>query len=134
MLTFEGLTNTALIVTRYFGGVKLGTGGLARAYAGVARSAIDAAGICEVRETVLLTYRVDYGFFEKLRNLARRDGAFGIDGAAFTDAVTATLSGPSEDEAALGALVADITAGSGELLKRETRLTAIPRDSRDDGA
>jgi uncharacterized YigZ family protein len=126
MLIAEGLTNTALVVTRYFGGVKLGTGGLARAYAGVARSAIDAAGICEVRETVLLTYRVDYGVFGKLQNLARRDGAFMIEDAVFTDAVVATLSGLSEDEGALAALVADITAGSGELLERETRLTAIP--------
>jgi uncharacterized YigZ family protein len=128
MLASEGLTNTALIVTRYFGGVKLGTGGLLRAYTGVARSAVFAAGVCEFRESVLLTYRVDYGFFGKLQNLSKQTGAFDIDDAAFTDAVVATLSGPSEDEKSLAALVADATAGSCELLGRETRLAAIPRE------
>jgi uncharacterized YigZ family protein len=122
MLASEGLTNTALIVTRYFGGVKLGTGGLVRAYTGAARSAVDAAGVCEFRETVLLTYRVDYSFFGKLQSLAK-EGAFEMGDAVFTDVVAATLSGPSEDEEALTALVADITAGTGELLGRETRLT-----------
>jgi uncharacterized YigZ family protein len=127
MLVAEGLTNIAVTVTRYFGGVKLGVGGLIRAYTGAARAAVDAAGVCDVCEQTLLTYRVDYGFFGKLQNLESRGGVFRIDDAVFTDAVVVTLSGPSEDADALAALVADITSGTGELVARETRLTPVPR-------
>ncbi|MDR1245728.1 MAG: YigZ family protein [Clostridiales Family XIII bacterium] len=126
MLVAEGLTNIAVTVTRYFGGVKLGTGGLIRAYTGAARAAVDAAGVCDVCEQALLTYRVDYGSFGKLQTVARRDG-ISLGDAVFTDAVVATLSGPSEDADALVALVADITSGTGKLVARETRLTAVPR-------
>jgi hypothetical protein len=45
MLTSEGVTNAAVMVTRYFGGVKLGTGGLVRAYTMTAKAALDAAGV-----------------------------------------------------------------------------------------
>jgi uncharacterized YigZ family protein len=129
MLVAEGLTNIAVMVTRYFGGVKLGTGGLVRAYTNAARAAVAAAGLCDVCETALLTYRVDYSFFGKLQNAAKQGGAFGIEDAIFADAVTATLTGPSEHADALAALVADITGGAGELLGRGTRLVAVPRQS-----
>ena len=45
MLVKEGITNIAIVVTRYFGGIKLGTGGLVRAYTGSAKAGIEAAGI-----------------------------------------------------------------------------------------
>jgi uncharacterized YigZ family protein len=127
MLTAEGLTNVALMVTRYFGGVKLGAGGLIRAYTGAARAAVDAAGICDISERAILKYRVDYGFFGKLKSISGRDGMFEIDDAAFADAVVATLACPSEGADALAALIADVTSGTGELLARETRLVAVPR-------
>jgi uncharacterized YigZ family protein len=127
MLLAEGLTNVALIVTRYFGGIKLGTGGLVRAYTGVARLAVEEAGICDVGDRAVLTYRIDYSFLGKLQNLARRGGLFQIKDTAFTDAVIATLTVPGEDADALSALVADATAGTGELLARKTELVAVNR-------
>ena len=56
LMESEGLTNVCIVVTRYFGGIKLGTGGLARAYTHAAKDVIDAAGICEVRESSRLIY------------------------------------------------------------------------------
>ena len=47
LMTGEGLTNMVIVVTRYFGGIKLGTGGLVRAYSSSARLGIEAAGICD---------------------------------------------------------------------------------------
>jgi uncharacterized YigZ family protein len=127
LLLAEGLTNVALIVTRYFGGVKLGTGGMVRAYTGAARAAIEAAGVCDVGEQALLTYRIDYGLLGKLQNLARQGGIFQIKETAFADAVSITLMCPSESADALAALVADLSSGTGELIARATEFVAVGR-------
>jgi len=57
----RGLTNTLVVVTRTFGGTKLGTGGLARAYGGAARDVLDRAGTTEkvIRVPVRIRYRYD---------------------------------------------------------------------------
>ena len=68
MLEGEKITNVVIVVTRYFGGIKLGTGGLARAYSSTARMALDAAGIAEVKEMDLLSFRLDYTYYGKLQN------------------------------------------------------------------
>ena len=50
MLVKEGVTNIAVVITRYFGGIKLGTGGLVRAYTGTTKLALEESGICAVKE------------------------------------------------------------------------------------
>ena len=50
MLVKDGITNTIVVITRYFGGIKLGTGGLVRAYVSAAKAGIENAGIAEVHE------------------------------------------------------------------------------------
>ena len=50
MLVKEEITNVVIVVTRYFGGIKLGTGGLVRAYTSSAKLGLEAAGICSVQE------------------------------------------------------------------------------------
>ena len=55
MIVDSGLTNLVIVVTRYFGGIKLGTGGLMRAYTAAVRLALNEAKLCEVRESVSLT-------------------------------------------------------------------------------
>jgi uncharacterized YigZ family protein len=127
LLIAEGLTNVAMTVTRYFGGVKLGTGGLVRAYTGVARLATEEAGVCDVEERALLTCRVDYGFLGKLQSLARQGELFRIKDTVFGEAVVLTLSCRAEEADALAMLVADVSAGTGELLARETELVAVAR-------
>ena len=70
LLVNEGITNVVIVVTRYFGGIKLGTGGLVRAYTSSAKLGLEAAGICDVEEMCLLTYEIDYTYLAKLQNLA----------------------------------------------------------------
>jgi uncharacterized YigZ family protein len=130
LLAGEGLTNIALTVTRYFGGVKLGTGGLTRAYAGSARAALLTAGLCDVGEQTLLRCRIDYSLLGKLQSLARQDALFTIKDAAYSDAVVVTLACPSENADALAALVADLSAGTSALLARETERALLPRPQR----
>lgn len=70
MMVKEGLTNLIVVVTRYFGGIKLGTGGLVRAYTSSAKLGLEAAGICSVREMAELTVKIDYPYLAKIQNMA----------------------------------------------------------------
>ena len=59
ILETENLVDTVIVVTRYYGGIKLGTGGLLRAYSGVARDSVLKAGKSIVMSTCIMTLRVD---------------------------------------------------------------------------
>lgn len=81
MLVKEGITNVAIVVTRYFGGIKLGTGGLVRAYTSSAKLGLDAAGVCSVGEVCSMHVTVDYTYLSKLQNMAASElGGFGSGG------------------------------------------------------
>ena len=62
------LTNIAVVVTRYFGGIKLGTGGLARAYAGAARDAVEKGKIVEAKQFSRIRLGFDYSLIGKIEN------------------------------------------------------------------
>ena len=64
--------NAAVVVTRYFGGIKLGFGGLSRAYRDTALSAIEEAEVIEVFEQVRLRIRLGYAESQKVRNLIEK--------------------------------------------------------------
>lgn len=119
LITSEGLTNIAVVITRYFGGIKLGTGGLARAYTHAAKLGIDAAGICEVRESAYLRYSFDYTHFSKVQNYCAEHG-FDISDTEYTDRVGAVLSCPSESAEMLRSAVSDMTSGRALLLSEDT--------------
>jgi uncharacterized YigZ family protein len=91
MLIKEGITNVAVVVTRYFGGVKLGTGGLVRAYTGSAKIGLLAAGICSVKEMDLITVKLEYTYIGKIQNLSE-GGDFQIRDQKFEDRVTLELA------------------------------------------
>lgn len=115
MLVKEGITNVAVIVTRYFGGIKLGTGGLVRAYTGTAKLALEDVGICEVKEMVVLSVRLDYTYHGKLQNMAE-NGCFQVRNTLFEDKVTLELSVEPEEVTEMKALLSNITSGSYVLL------------------
>ncbi|MBR2045806.1 MAG: YigZ family protein [Agathobacter sp.] len=69
VLLKEGVTNVAVVVTRYFGGVLLGTGGLVRAYQKAVQEGIAASQIIEKREGFLLYINTDYNGIGKLQYL-----------------------------------------------------------------
>ena len=74
----EGVTNACCVVTRYFGGVLLGAGGLVRAYTQSAKDALDAAGISVVRRWVELAVECPYSFLERVKLACTAlDGAVG---------------------------------------------------------
>ncbi len=110
MIMKEGITNIAVIVSRYFGGIKLGTGGLVRAYSGVAKEAIEKAQICDVREMNIVSIRMDYSYLGKLENLA--DGnVFTISNIEYQDKIFLDmLVEPEKHEAAMG-ILSNLTGG-----------------------
>lgn len=75
VLRREGLHNVCCVVTRYFGGILLGAGGLVRAYARSAKDAVDAAGISIKRVWKQAELRLPYNLFERMKQeLERNEG------------------------------------------------------------
>ncbi|MBO4860885.1 MAG: YigZ family protein [Clostridia bacterium] len=86
VLRKEGLTDVAVVVTRYFGGILLGTGGLVRAYTAAAKLAIDAAGRAEWAKCARFSVRSDYSDHQKLTYYFRKNG-IEVKDTAFSETV-----------------------------------------------
>lgn len=106
----RALTDVVAVVTRYYGGTKLGSGGLVRAYGGAAAAALDRAEIVEHRLTVTLSLAFDY---ERLGAIQGVLHAFGLapTSAAYGTDVTMTLAVPVEDRDRVASALTDATAG-----------------------
>ena len=83
--------NIAIVVTRYFGGVLLGTGGLVRAYSKSAKDALDNANIVEMIPCTLFTTVCEYTDHQKLLSLIENSGGK-IEDTEFTDKVSLKYS------------------------------------------
>lgn len=110
MLTGEGVTNVVIVVTRYFGGIKLGTGGLVRAYGGTARMALEAAGIAVVKEMDILKFAIDYTYYGKIKN-SEKDGLYVIENSSFEDDVKLTLICDPEATDTIKNMLSELTGG-----------------------
>ena len=125
LIVNEGITNVVVVVTRYFGGIKLGTGGLVRAYTSSAKLGLEAAGICDVEEMCLLTYEVDYTYLAKLQNLSSSEDIFTISDIAYTNVVSVTLCTPPERQEEVMKAVTNLTGGKGVLKNQGLELVKI---------
>ena len=122
LLVSEGITNVCVVVTRYFGGIKLGTGGLVRAYTSSARLALEAAGIREVRESVSFDTVMEYQYLAKVQNMAKERG-FEITDTVYEDKVKMRIECCLEDSDALRNALAEITAGTLEIVSEKQKTT-----------
>lgn len=91
----RGLTDCVVVVTRYFGGILLGTGGLVRAYSQSTSLAVDAAGVVECRPCMVGTVTCDYAQYGRIAPLVAECGGRVTD-TAFAEAVTLTVLLPVE--------------------------------------
>jgi uncharacterized YigZ family protein len=110
VLKREGLTGVCIVVTRYFGGILLGAGGLVRAYAKGAKLGVDAAGVMEFVPHTVFSVSVSYSDYEKIQKEAVKYGV-SITDASFEDAVKLTMSAKAENYALFSSFIADCTAG-----------------------
>ena len=107
----EEITNVVCVVTRYFGGVLLGAGGLLRAYTKSAKEALDAAGVSAVRRWVEAELECSYAQAEKLKLEVAAAGGV-VDGVDYAAGVTVRALVPEEALDAFSARIFDVTAGS----------------------
>ncbi len=111
VLTKNELEDVVVVVTRYFGGILLGTGGLVRAYSKSAKVALDAAKIITMSVCCECTLLCNYNRYGKLNTLIINDGAV-IDDTDFSDNVTLSFHIPSDKLNSLEKNIADATAGT----------------------
>ena len=111
MLVGEGLTNVCVVVTRYFGGIKLGTGGLVRAYTSSAKLAIETAGILEVRDYKGLDIEIPYSQLAKLQN-SEKNMPFSIESIEYLESLKIKLKFESEYAEEVENFLVDFTKGN----------------------
>lgn len=110
VLKREGLSGVCVVVTRYFGGILLGAGGLVRAYAKGAKIGIDAAGVAEFVPYVCFEITVTYSEYEKiLREMPKYE--INCTDTIFEAHVLLKMNAKSENYERFTAFVADYTNG-----------------------
>ena len=122
----EGLTNTAVVVVRYFGGIKLGTGGLTRAYGDSALSALRSADKVGYERCSVFVVRCDYATSRPIVNKAYAAGGLSLD-TAYVDGVTLTVGIPVGGEDSFLSSVADVTSGRATVEKIDERFCRMDR-------
>ncbi len=107
----SSVTDVVVVVTRYFGGILLGTGGLVRAYSQGCKIALEAGGIVEMRLCSECVLRCPYTLYGKLNTLIIEKGGV-IDSTDYADDVRLGFHIPTEDIPSLDKALADATSGS----------------------
>lgn len=110
VLDKQGLSDVAIVVTRYFGGILLGAGGLVRAYSQAAVAGVEAAGTAEAQTAVDLRIGLDYSLVGKVQYLLQQRGAL-VLGTAFEREVMMECRLPVDQVASLEGDLAEISAG-----------------------
>ena len=123
----EGVVNVCCVVTRYFGGILLGAGGLARAYTRSAKDALDAAGVSAVRRWVVMEAPCPYARFEEVRREVARFGGVEERVDYGADVLLRVLL-PEERSAQFAAHLFDLSAGTIEALEAGEAFRAAPID------
>lgn len=115
----RGVVNCAVVVTRYFGGVLLGAGGLVRAYAQGSKTALDAAGVVVMEKSARCMVEVDYSTWQRLEYFLRSAPVM-IEHTEFGATVVCTLIVRCKDEACLTDEITRVTDGTAEMLEDGT--------------
>jgi uncharacterized YigZ family protein len=105
-----GCTDTVVVVTRYFGGILLGTGGLCRAYTAAAVAALGAAQIVTRRPLTEIAVECGYSEYQKLLAEFPRMGIM-VDGTDFAQNVRVRLAIPCENTSMAVEKMTEICAG-----------------------
>lgn len=111
VLLREGITDVAVVVTRYFGGVLLGTGGLVRAYQAATQAGLAASQIIEKKQGSRLIIHTDYTGLGKLQYLFGQQST-AILNTTYEADVTLTILVPAEQKESLPKEITELTNGS----------------------
>lgn len=114
----NGLTDVAIVVTRYFGGILLGKGGLTRAYSTAASMAVDSAQVMELFPAVCMSFSFDYSYYDRI-NYILPDFDIRLTDTEYSDKVCLSAAIRSEMFEAFKVKLMDITNGSAVMLKTD---------------
>ncbi|MBR4960637.1 MAG: YigZ family protein [Clostridia bacterium] len=122
VLKMSGAMDLVVVVTRYFGGILLGAGGLVRAYSAAAKLAIDEAGLAVFEPWNIVCFSCSYSDYQKITAGLPKTGAVEED-AQFGEDVTVTAAIKAEDTGVLMTYISETTGGrsAAEIMDTEER-------------
>lgn len=116
VLAGSGVTDILCVVTRYFGGTKLGTGGLVKAYGDAARKVMDKSGLVRRFFTSSFEFTIDFRLFDRWQRILQRLGAE-VTQTEFSDTVTVRARIRNTLTEQLLTAFTELTAGKGRFEK-----------------
>lgn len=119
------VTNVCFVVTRYFGGIKLGAGGLIRAYAGSVALAIKEIGLIEIKEQAGLRLKMSYSQYQNFDNFLKAEDLIEFD-TEFTDLVATTIYIDKQEKEPLEQKLIEFFNGKIQIDDRGLREVEIP--------
>lgn len=119
-----GLRNVAVVVTRYFGGVLLGTGGLVRAYTQATQEAVQKAGICTMTLVSVMTAQTDYNAIGKIKYVLAQEEITVLNEEYAADVII-TMAVPAAKEEWLIKKITEVTNGKALIDRKEQIFMAL---------
>lgn len=125
VLENHNLTNLCVVVTRYFGGIKLGAGGLIRAYAGSVALAVKEIGIIEIKEQAGIAIQMSYAQYQEYGNFLREHKLMELE-TNFTDQVDTMIYVNKEEKEKIKAALVEFFNGKITLTDQDLREIEVP--------
>ena len=125
VLENHNLTNLCVVVTRYFGGIKLGAGGLIRAYAGSVALAVKEIGIIEIKEQAGIAIQMSYAQYQEYSNFLREHKLTEID-TNFTDQIDTIIYVDKEEKENIKSALVEFFNGKVTLTDQGLREVEVP--------
>ncbi|MDU7073948.1 MAG: YigZ family protein [Streptococcus peroris] len=125
VLENHDLTNVCVVVTRYFGGIKLGAGGLIRAYAGSVALAVKEIGIVEIKEQAGIQIQMSYAQYQEYGNFLKEHHLMELE-THFTDQVETMIFADKEDKENTKSSLIDFFNGKVTLIDQGLREIEVP--------
>ena len=125
VLENHNLTNICVVVTRYFGGIKLGAGGLIRAYAGSVALAVKEIGIVEIKEQAGIQIQMSYAQYQEYGNFLKEHNLMELE-TNFTDQVDTIIFVDKEDKEDTNAALIEFFNGKVILTDQGLREVEVP--------
>ena len=125
VLENHNLTNVCVVVTRYFGGIKLGAGGLIRAYAGSVTLAVKEIGIIEIKEQAGIAIQISYTQYQEYSNFLKEHDLMELD-TNFTDQVDTMIYVDKEEKENIKAALVEFFNGKVTLTDQGLREVEVP--------
>ena len=125
VLENHNLTNLCIVVTRYFGGIKLGAGGLIRAYAGSVASAVKEIGVVEIKEQAGIAIQMSYAQYQEYGNFLKEHKLIELE-TNFTDQVDTIIYVNKEEKENIKATLVEFFNGKVTLTDKGLREVEVP--------